>query len=123
VSQNPYESPPYHELPELTKEARNWAMFCHLAGLLGFPVPILGHILGPLIVWLLTRDEHPFIDDQGKEAVNFQISMAIWQLLLLCTVIGFFVLWIADIVLVIKAAIHAGDGEAFRYPMTIRFIK
>ena len=116
----------YENLPELTKDARNWAMICHLAGLLGFGLPLVGHLVGPFIIWMLKRDDHPFIDDQGKEALNFQLSMAIYMLVLGCTIIGIpvaIIFWIADVVLVIMAAVKAGDGEAYRYPMTIRFVK
>jgi uncharacterized protein len=128
MSDVPHEVP-YEQLPELTKEARNWAMFCHLAGLLGLRLPIVGHlvgIVGTLVIWQLKRDDHPFIDDQGKEAVNFQISMLIYSVILFCTIIGIallFVLWIAEVVLIIIAAIKAGEGEAYRYPLTLRLIK
>ena len=116
----------YQELPELTKDDRNWAMFCHLAGLLGFPVPLLGHVLGPFVVWMLNRDQHPFVDDQGKEAVNFQISMVIYFIASCCTIIGIpiaILLWFVNVVMCIIAAVRAADGEAYRYPLTIRFIK
>lgn len=111
--------------PELTSEAKNWAVLCHLAGLLPLPV---GHFIGPLVVWLLKRDEDPFVDDQGKEAVNFQISMAIYELaaaLSICIVVGFFLLpalMLLDAILVIVAAVKASRGEAYRYPLTIRLI-
>jgi uncharacterized Tic20 family protein len=117
---------PYDELPELTSEACNWAMACHLAGLAGFALPIVGHLLGPLIVWMIKRDDHPFINDQGKEAVNFQISMVIYKVLLCCTVIGIVVaigLLLVNVVMVIVAAMKASEGEAYRYPLTLRLIK
>lgn len=125
MSDIPHE-PPYEELPELTREARNWAMFCHLAGLLGFGIPIIGHVIGPTAVWLLKREDHPFIDDQGKEAVNFQLSMTIYTVILCCTIIGIVLalaLWVTDLVLIIIAASKAGDGEAYRYPLSLRLIK
>lgn len=128
MSEAPHEPPP-DGLPEMTSDAKTWAMFCHLAGLLGFGVPIAGHVLGPLIVWLLKRDEHPFIDHQGKEAVNFQISIVIYGAIIaptLCIVIGFFLLpalIVTDVVLVIVAAVTASKGEPFRYPLTIRLVK
>ena len=114
--------------PELTSDARNWAVLCHLAGLFGAGVPLVGHVLGPLVVWLIQRNEHPFIDDQGKEAVNFQISMVIYGIigaLLVCVVVGIVilpVLYVLDVILVIVAAVNASRGEAYRYPMTIRLI-
>jgi uncharacterized protein len=115
-------------LPELTKDARTWAMLCHLSALVG----LMGGIamfVGPLIIWLLKRDEHPFIDDQGKESLNFQISMLIYILLLVplcCVMVGFFLLAalaLANIVLVIIASIKANDGVVYRYPLTLRLIK
>ena len=65
---------------EINKDARMWGMICHLAGLGGvIPiVPAIGSIIGPLIVWQIKKDECPFVDEQGKEAVNFQISMLLY---------------------------------------------
>ena len=106
-----------------------WGMFCHLAGLAGFIFPIVGNIVAPLIIWQVKKDEFPFVDAQGKEAVNFQISMAIYAaasfaLMFIC--IGVFLLsavGIVDLVCLIIAAIKANNGESFHYPLTIRFIK
>jgi hypothetical protein len=128
MSEAPHE-PPDGELPELTSDAKNWAMFCHLAGFLGFGMPIVGHVVGPLIIWLLKREEHPFIDHQGKEAINFQISMVIYGAIIaptLCIVIGFFLLpllFVTDVILIIIAAVSASKGEPYRYPLTIRLVK
>jgi len=112
-----------------SKDACTWAMFCHLAGLGGFVIPAIGSVIGPLIVWQIKKDLDPFVDRNGKEALNFQISMLIYGIVagLLCTVfIGCFLLplvGIADLVLLIIAAIKANNGEAYRYPVTIRLIK
>ena len=120
---------PHPELPELPNDAKNWAMICHLAGFFGFGLPVAGHVVGPLIIWMLKRDEHPFIDHQGKEAVNFQISMVIYGAILtptLCLLIGIpllVALMITDIVLMIIAAVSASRGEPYRYPLTIRLVK
>jgi hypothetical protein len=109
------------------KTAMTWGMLCHLAALAWF-LP-LGHLLGPLVVWLVKKDEHPFIDEQGKESLNFQISMTIYgsvAALTLLVIIGILLLpavFIADVVLTIVAAIKASNGESYRYPLTIRFIK
>jgi len=111
------------------KRSRMWATFCHLSALsflIGVP---LGNILGPLIFWLIKKDEFPFVDGEGKESLNFQISMTIYGFIafLLCFVmIGFVLLiglFIAEIVLVILASISANRGESYSYPCTIRFIK
>jgi hypothetical protein len=136
VPRNPDEAPqspppyaPDHDLPELTSEATNWAMLCHLSGLLGWTVPTVGHVLGPLVVWLIKRDAHPFIDDQGKEALNFQISMTIYMLVAavtLCAVVGIVLVPVAialDLIFPIIAAVKASSGETYRYPLTIRFVK
>ena len=108
---------------------RTWTAFCHASALLGVFVHFPGHLIPPLIVWLLKRDESPEIDAHGKEAVNFQISMLIYNIVaaVFCIVlIGFLLLpllWILNAVFVIIAAIKASDGELYRYPLTIRFIQ
>lgn len=110
------------------QEERNWGMFCHLAALAGFIIP-LGNIIGPLVIWLMKKDESQFVDDQGKESVNFQISFIIYALvaaLLVIVVIGIVLLialGVGMLVLVIVAGIKASNGEKYRYPMSIRFIK
>ncbi len=114
---------------EVNKDARMWAMFCHLAALAGLVVPVVGCIIGPLIVWQIKKEEFPFVDEQGKEAVNFQISMLIYGIVagLLCFVCVGFVLApavaIFDLVFMLIAAVKANNGEHYRYPLTIRFIK
>src|SRR5205809_671571 len=66
-------------MDEIDKEQRTWAMIAHVSGFAGYLTGI-GHLLGPLIVWLAKRDGKPFIDDQGREALNFQISISIYAL-------------------------------------------
>jgi uncharacterized protein len=118
---------------ETNKDARMWAMFCHLAGLC-FLLPIVpgvGAVIGPLIVWVLRKEQSPFVDEQGKEAVNFQITMFIYGIvaaILLLACIGIVLLpavAIADIVLAIVGGVRANDGYHYRYPkpFIIRFIK
>lgn len=118
------------------RDQANIAAGCHLLGLLLFVIPLAGHIIGPLVLWLLKREGNPFVDDQGKEAVNFQISFTIWFLLgtalavaLVWTVIvpvlailamaALFVVWM---VAMIVAAVQASRGEAYRYPLTLRLL-
>ena len=116
---------------ELSKDARMWAMFCHLGGLAGLVpiVPAFGSIIAPLVIWQVKKNEFPFVDEQGKEAVNFQISMLLYAIICipLCFIcIGFFLLaavGIVDIVFLLIAAIKANNGERYRYPISIRFIK
>ena len=114
---------------EENNSAVTWATFCHLGALslyIGIP---FGNIIVPLVIWLIKKNEFPFVDEQGKEALNLQISMSIYGLIagLLCYVfIGFIllpVLVITDISLVIMAIIKTNKGEGYRYPFTIRVIK
>jgi len=113
---------------EEDKNARLWGMLCHLAGLAGFAFPF-GNVILPLIFWQLKKSEYGFVDAQGKEAVNFQISMTIYGLVtipLFFLCIGPFLLAavaIVDLVLLLIAAVKANNGQHYRYPLTIRFIK
>ena len=123
-------------MSEMTdKDARMWAMFCHLAALSGFVGIPFGNVIGPLVVWLIKRDEHPLIDENGKESLNFQISATIYLvvagvmtyvLLLVCIGVLLIPLLIlaglAVLVLTIIASIKTYKGEPFKYPVTIRFI-
>ena len=108
---------------------RTWIVLCHASALLGLFFHFLGHIFGPLIVWLLKRGESAEIDAHGKESLNFQLSMLIYDAVavLLCFVlIGIPILiglWILNIILVIIASIRASEGRLYRYPLTIRFLK
>src|ERR1700719_1622415 len=108
---------------------RSWCAFIHASALLGVLLHFPGHLLPPLILWLIKRDDALELDAHGKEAVNFQISMLIYNLVaaVFCLVlIGFVflaILWILNTVFVIIAAIQASDGKFYRYPMTIRFIQ
>ncbi len=104
-------------------------MFCHLGALIGLLGNGVGFLVVPLIVWLIKKEDHPFIDEQGKEAVNFQITMFLALFagaLLALVLVGFVILFgtmILMIVLPIVASIKASNGESYRYPLTIRFIK
>ncbi len=103
-------------------------MLCHASALLGLFFHFFGHLLGPLIVWLIKRDLSPEIDANGKESLNFQISMLIYDVIagILCLVlIGIpilIALWIMNTVLVIVASVKTSNGEFYRYPLTIRFL-
>ena len=112
----------------ISHEERTWATFAHLAAFAAVVLPFLGAILGPLIVWLLKKEQMPFVDDQGKEALNFQITMAIGFAIcfvLMFVVIGIplmFLLALVDLVFTIIAAIKANEGERYRYPFSLRLI-
>ncbi|MFL6584901.1 MAG: DUF4870 domain-containing protein [Chthoniobacterales bacterium] len=104
-------------------------MLVHAIALIGFFVPVGGHIVGPLVIWLARRGDSPELDEQGKESVNFQISMLIYNAaaaLLCLIVIGFAllgVLHILNVVFVIIASIQASHGKVFRYPLSLRLMK
>ncbi|MBW4483556.1 MAG: DUF4870 domain-containing protein [Tildeniella torsiva UHER 1998/13D] len=108
-------------------ESRMWAMLAHLSALSGFVIPF-GNIVGPLVIWLVKRDEMSFVNDQAKEALNFNISMTIYMVVagvLIFVLIGIplmIVLGIAWLVLVILAAVKANEGTAYRYPLTLRLV-
>ena len=112
-----------------SKDERTWAMLCHFSSFTGFIFPLGGNILAPLIIWLIKKEELPFVDDQGKEVLNFQISMTIYFIIsgILCIIlIGipiFIGLVIFGFIITIIAAINANDGTPYRYPINIRFIK
>jgi len=108
---------------EMNRDARMWAMLAHLTGLVSF--------IGPLVVWLIKKEEFPFVDEQGKEALNFQITMLIYGIVAGMTTIiciGFILapaVGIVDLVFLIIAAIKANDGHHYRYPryLIIRLVK
>lgn len=131
---------------QLDETTRTWGMACHLCAIAGFIVPF-GSILAPLVVWLAQKAKHPFIDEQGKESVNFQISMLIYSSLL--TLVGFalyilglffsiylnyFTIFlslsllflpisIVALIVTLVAAIKAYNGQSYRYPFNLRFLK
>lgn len=112
----------------LSKDAKTFGMLCHLIAFAGFVIP-LGNIIGPLVIWLLKKDEFEFVDDQGKESLNFQISIIIYAIIsaiLIVVIVGIFLLialGIFAIVMIIIASVRANEGIRFRYPLNIRFLK
>jgi len=121
-------TPPENAPLKPGQQARQWAMLCHLAAFAGLVVPF-GNLLGPLIVWQLKKDVDPFVDAQGKEALNFQISVAIAVMvcfMLMLVVIGFPLLALVSIgalVLSIIGGLKANEGVAYRYPFTWRLVR
>jgi uncharacterized Tic20 family protein len=115
--------------PPSSSDVRTWCVLCHASALLGLFFHFLGHIGGPLIVWLIKRGDSPEIDAHGKESLNFQISMLIYDAIAFILVIVFIGipiligLWILNTVLVIIASVRASEGKFYRYPITIRLIK
>lgn len=132
------------------RDARLWASLCHISSLVVFFGIPLGNILGPLVFWLIKRNEYSFVDDQGKEALNFQLSVSIYLIagglifllsgfLLMVTgraesfpwtmgipfliLIVVLLLILLDVILVFVATIRASDGVAYRYPLAIPFFR
>lgn len=110
------------------QEERSLGLACHLLAFVGMVFPF-GNILEPLVIWLVKKDDSAFVDDQGKEALNFNITISIAgfvAFLLTFVVIGAVLLPIIGIfwlVMTVVAAVKANGGEHYRYPLTIRLIK
>lgn len=109
-------------------EIRTWAMLCHLSSLVGFIIPF-GSVIAPLIVWQMKKGLSPFVDEQGKESVNFQLTMAIGiavSYLLVLVLVGFAllaILAVVELILVVMAAVQVNEGKPYRYPMAIPFVR
>jgi uncharacterized Tic20 family protein len=110
------------------KQEHTWGMLCHLSALAMFLGIPFGNIIGPLIIWLVKKEEYPFVDAQGKESLNFQISMTIYMAVsgILCIIaiglVFLFALLIVELVFVILASVKVSEGESYKYPFTIRLI-
>lgn len=126
-NQTQYDQTQFRATDLVSREDRLWAMGCHFSALLFFVIPLLGHIIGPLVIWLIKKENSPFVDYHGKEALNFQISTTIYGFvctLLTIVVIGvplliaLFIFWF---IVMIIAAVKANDGHHYRYPLSIRF--
>jgi uncharacterized Tic20 family protein len=111
----------------ISAEERQWAMFAHLSALIGFIIPF-GNLIGPLVIWMIKKETMPFVDQQGKEALNLQITVTIAMvvsMIMIIVVIGFalmFIVGLAALILTIMAGIKANEGVAYRYPFTLRLI-
>ena len=114
--------------PALSQDERNMGIAVQVSSFAGYIIPF-GSILGPFIVWLMKRDEMPFVDECGRNCINFKISLMIYMMIsavLMLVGIGFLligVLAIIDIVFTIIAAMKASEGVSYKYPMTIKFLK
>jgi hypothetical protein len=113
---------------EMDQAVRNTAVAAHLSTFAGLVVPF-GSVIGPLAVWLTQRDRDPFIDDTGREALNFGISIAVYGLVALVgalMLVGIPLLMVgvmAWVVLASLAAVKASQGQAYRYPLTMRLVR
>jgi len=136
---NEHPAPPVNERgrafdPDTTPDERSYAMFMHLSLLVHVVLSIIAIVI-PAIMWQMKKDESPFLDDHGREAVNFQISLLIWSVVftVIAIPVGFltcgvgfviaFVPYIIGIVGMVQASSAANRGEFYRYPMTVRFFK
>lgn len=117
-------------LSPLSYDEKKWAMFCHLSSLAGVVLPIpFANIIAPLIIWTIKKESSEFIDDQGKQVINFQISMLIYTIILIPFAIlligipALIAIAILDLIFTIIGAVKANNGERYRYPMAITFLK
>jgi hypothetical protein len=112
-----------------SENERTWGMLAHLSALAGLALPLIGIVLGPLLVWLARREESEFVAGHAKEALNFNISVLLGALacvLLMLVFIGFLLgtaLFIAWLVMTLIAAIKASEGHPYRYPFSLRLVK
>lgn len=114
---------------------KTWCTIAHLSGLAGYVVPVIGIVGGPLIVWLMKKDESAVIGAHALEALNFNLSVLIYGFVLMAFVFGTlgfgmilavpagFALWILHLVCTIMAAVKANESKPYRYPLTLRLIK
>lgn len=126
----------YDPLIRPDADARRWAMFCHLGGLAGPLTTIpFANVLVPLVIWLARRDEDPFVDDQGKEALNFQIATGVYYtvtlvaaIILTIVLVGIilypvvFAIWLWQVIGAIYGAIRTNNGESVRFPFIFRLV-
>ena len=136
------------------KDERTWGVLIHLAGIIGtMLLKSVGGIIAPLALWLIKRNESTFIDDQGKEALNFQISVAlvstalgiigniqegIWSMSNFVFRRAYFsldmtdwgiisvlllIVWIGNIIYSVSGAMKANSGIPYRYPFSWRLVK
>ncbi|TXG39127.1 DUF4870 domain-containing protein [Seonamhaeicola maritimus] len=147
----------------LTNHVKNIATFIHLSTFSRFIIPF-GNFIGPIILWIANKDKSEFIDDHGKQAINFQISILLYAiiigtltiplfifkvfngidfidfhgfhdfhvnigkpspLLYIGGVLGAFAIiaFILELVFIVIASLKARDGEYYKYPLTINFLK
>lgn len=114
-----------------SSEDRNYAMGLHLSGLASLFIGF--GFLGPLIMWLIRKDESEFVDSHGKAALNFHLSMLIWQfvcVLLILTIIGalialpaLIVLGLLQIILPIISSVRAAGGDSPIYILALPLMK
>jgi uncharacterized Tic20 family protein len=116
------------ELDETKNEYKTWAIFCHLITFISFGIPF-GNFVGVLTLWLLKRKESDLVNENGKEAINFQIlcylvciiCLLLWPFGIGIVIALFFGIYACfEIVL---AAIKANQGQVYRYRFSLRLLK
>jgi uncharacterized Tic20 family protein len=111
-----------------SNDERTYSMLCHLSALSGLIIPF-GNVIGPLVLWLLKKDEYPEVDRQGKAALNFQLSLTIYSIIaaiLIVILVGFVLLgaiFLFGLIMTIVASVKSSNGERFEYPLSINLIK
>jgi uncharacterized Tic20 family protein len=111
-----------------TENERTWGMLAHLSALVGLVIPLIGNVLGPLVVSIARSDQSVFVAAHAKEALNFNISVTLAALLctlLMLVFVGFLLgsaLFIAWLVMTLIAAIKASEGATYRYPFSLRLV-
>jgi uncharacterized protein len=110
------------------KDERMWGMLCHLSALSGYIIPF-GNVIGPLIIYSMKKDQYAFVADQGKESLNFQISVLIYLIisgiavLLLIGILFLLLVPLISLIITVVASVRANDGEYYRYPLCIQIVK
>ena len=129
MNENPVNEQVTTDMPTkgLSNQEKTMGMLCHLLALAGYIIPF-GNIIGPLIIWLIKKDESAYVSKNGKLSLNFQISVTIYALvagLLTVILIGIPILiavMLFNIVMIIMASVKVNKGEEFKYPLSITFI-
>lgn len=131
----PWQQPDLAHTGPSAQDSRNWAMGVHLSALAGAFIAGIGSWVGPLVIWLMRREQDPFVADHAREGLNFNITMVI--LVVAAFLLGLFTFGIALLVIVpaaiviavlwlvwtIQATVAASRGETYRYPLSIRLIR
>ena len=110
------------------RDERQWAMLCHLSAMLMY-CTVIGGFVAPLIIWLLKGDEMPFVADQGRETLNFQITTLLALIaggLLAIVLIGFVIIGavlVFHFIVTIIATVKVSEGVLYRYPICWRVIR
>lgn len=117
-------------MDDLDANERNWGMLCHISALAALAITGVGQIVGPFVLWIWKREKYPFVEEQGKESLNFQITMTIvgaaaavpwyfgleWGKHLLMTIA------LIDLAMTAYAAMQASKGIHYRYPFSLKLV-